>query len=45
MLIDVHAHLDCPQFDSDRDEVVERAEKEGVIVVNSGLGTTGIKKT
>jgi len=29
MLIDVHAHLDFPQFDPDRDEVIGRAEKRG----------------
>jgi len=45
MLIDVHAHLDFPQFDADRDEVIRRAKGEGVIIVNSGLGRTGIKKT
>ncbi len=45
MLIDVHAHLDYPQFDADRDAVVERANAEGVIIINSGLGTTGIRKT
>jgi TatD DNase family protein len=30
ILVDSHAHLDMPQFDSDIDDVVERAEKEGV---------------
>ncbi len=45
MLIDVHAHLDFPQFDADRDAVVERANAEDVIIINSGLGTTGIRKT
>jgi TatD DNase family protein len=30
MLIDSHAHLDMKQFDSDRDQVIERAESAGV---------------
>jgi TatD DNase family protein len=45
MLIDVHAHLDFSQYDADRDAVVERAREEDVIIINSGLGTTGIGKT
>jgi TatD DNase family protein len=30
MLIDSHAHLDMKQFDSDRDQVIERAKTAGV---------------
>ena len=45
MLVDVHAHLDFQQFDPDRDEVIERAKRRGVRIINSGLGTTGIRKT
>jgi len=30
MLIDTHAHLDMPEFDKDRDEVVKRAQEDGV---------------
>jgi len=45
MLIDVHAHLDFSQFNADRDGVIMRARDEGVIIINSGLGTAGIKKT
>jgi TatD DNase family protein len=30
MLIDSHAHLDVPQFDADRDEVIARAHAAGV---------------
>jgi TatD DNase family protein len=33
MLVDAHCHLDFPQFDSDRDEVVKRAA--GIAIVNS----------
>ncbi|MCM8798093.1 MAG: YchF/TatD family DNA exonuclease, partial [Candidatus Omnitrophica bacterium] len=30
MLIDTHCHLDFPDFDKDRDEVIERAKEKGV---------------
>jgi len=45
MLFDVHAHLDFPQFDADRDQIIGNARKAGICVINSGLGTDGIKKT
>lgn len=45
MLIDTHAHLDFPQFDNDRKEVVKRAKKAGIWIINSGLGPEGIEKT
>ncbi len=45
MLFDVHAHLDFPQFDSDREGVIERASREGIYVINSGIGPEGIEKT
>ncbi len=45
MLIDNHSHLDFPQFDSDRKEVIERAKKQGILIINSGLGPEGIEKT
>ena len=44
MLIDVHTHLDFPQFDSDRENVVERAAGEGILIINSGLGPEGIER-
>lgn len=45
MLIDVHAHLDFPQFNSDRDKIIEEARREDIIIINSGIGPSGIKKT
>jgi TatD DNase family protein len=45
MLIDVHAHLDFPQFDSDRKQVIENAKREGILIINSGIGPEGIEKT
>jgi TatD DNase family protein len=37
MLIDTHCHLDFPEFDSDRDEVVQRAREAGLVnIINVG---------
>ncbi len=37
MLIDSHAHLDMPEFDNDRDEVIKRARKAGIgYIINIG---------
>jgi TatD DNase family protein len=39
MIIDSHAHLDMPQFDSDRDAVIQRARTAGVdmlIIIGTG---------
>jgi len=44
MLIDVHTHLDFPQFDSDRGEVIRKASEEGILIINSGIGPEGIEK-
>ncbi|MBN1445358.1 MAG: TatD family hydrolase [Candidatus Omnitrophica bacterium] len=39
MYIDTHCHLNFPDFDGDRDEVVKEAERQGVAgVVNIGTG-------
>jgi TatD DNase family protein len=39
MLVDSHCHIDGEQFDSDRDEVVRRANEAGVgILLNVGTG-------
>jgi len=33
MLVDTHAHLNLPEYDSDRNDVVKRAEQAGVVAV------------
>lgn len=39
MFIDSHAHLDGPEFDADREEVLKRAQDAGVLtIVNVGTG-------
>jgi TatD DNase family protein len=47
MLVDSHAHLDMPQFDSDRDDVIQRARDAGVeLILTIGSGnpeTTSIE--
>ena len=45
MLIDVHSHIDFPQFEEDRAEIIKKAASEGIWIVNSGLGIEGGKKT
>ena len=45
-LIDTHAHLDFGQFDSDRDEVIERAFGSGVAsIVNVGTDGSSSRKS
>jgi len=36
MLVDVHCHLNFTDYDKDRDEVVKRAEKLDMVVIDSG---------
>jgi TatD DNase family protein len=43
-LIDTHAHLDFPEFDKTRAEVIKRAEKEEVGIINCFLEADGIPK-
>lgn len=44
-LVDVHCHLDMPEFDGDRERVIASARGKGVVaVVNSGLGVEGGRK-
>src|SRR5688500_6189076 len=33
MFVDSHAHIDGPEFDADRDEVIERARVSGVTTI------------
>lgn len=39
MFIDSHAHIDGPEYDADRDEVIQRARDAGVLaILNVGTG-------
>ena len=39
IIVDSHAHIDGPEFDADRDEMLERAQAGGVkIILNVGTG-------
>ena len=39
MFIDSHAHVDGPEFDADREEILKRAETAGVVtILNVGTG-------
>ncbi|MDD4893695.1 MAG: TatD family hydrolase [Candidatus Omnitrophica bacterium] len=45
MLVDTHCHLDFPDFDPDREEVIRRAETEGIgCIVNIGSSLEGSKR-
>jgi len=46
MLIDTHCHLDFPDFDRDRDEVIKRAQEKGVSrIINVGSSIAGSRKS
>lgn len=46
MLIDTHCHLDFPEFNPDRDEVIKRAKSQGIgYIVNIGSSLEGSKKS
>lgn len=46
MLIDTHAHLDSPKFDSDREEMIDRARAAGIdTIVNIGFNRETIPST
>jgi len=46
LLVDVHAHLDLNEFDSDLDEVIKRAETAGVkAIISNGLNPESNRKT
>ena len=39
MFVDSHAHIDGPEFDADREEILERAKAAGVsVILNVGTG-------
>ena len=45
-LIDTHCHLDFPEFDQNRDEVIDRAKKKGVYcAINVGSSIEGSRKS
>lgn len=42
MFIDTHAHLDFPDFDADREEVIRRSQEEGInSIINVGSSQKG----
>ena len=45
MFVDVHCHLNSKEFDKDRDEVVKRAQKLGMTIVDSGTCMKDNKKS
>lgn len=42
--IDIHCHLNFPEYDSDRDEVIARAHSEGIRIINVGTDIPMSKK-
>ncbi|MCM8795558.1 MAG: TatD family hydrolase [Candidatus Omnitrophica bacterium] len=46
MFIDTHCHLDFPEFDSDRNEVIQRAKAQGIdYIINVGSSLEGSRKS
>jgi len=46
MLVDTHCHLDFPEFDQDRDEVLSRAKAQGIAyMVNIGSSLKGSRRS
>jgi len=46
LLIDSHAHIDLPEFNKDRDQVLARARQQGVrAVINVGLDAESSRKS
>jgi len=46
MLVDTHCHLDFPEFDQDRDEVIKRANLSGIdYIINIGSSIEGSRKS
>jgi len=46
MLIDTHCHLDFPEFDADRKDVIKRAKLQGIdYIINIGSSLEGSKRS
>ncbi len=46
MLVDTHCHLDFPEYDTDRDQVIERAKSSGVeYIINVGSSIEGSRRS
>lgn len=46
MLADTHCHLDFPDFDNDRDQVIKRAQEAGIgYIINVGSSVEGSRKS
>ena len=46
MFIDTHCHLDFPEFDSDRDRVLEQARAAGIeAIINIGSSLQGSRRS
>jgi len=43
-LVDTHAHLDFPEFDTSREDVLARAKKADITIVNCLLNPEGLRK-
>jgi len=45
-LVDTHCHLDFPEFDQDRDQVIKRAKTEGIdYIINIGSSLSGSRRS
>ncbi|MFA5063030.1 MAG: TatD family hydrolase [Candidatus Omnitrophota bacterium] len=45
MLVDTHCHLDFPEYDQDRDEVISRAKEQGVgYIIDIGSSLEGSRR-
>lgn len=46
MFVDTHCHLDFPEFNRDRDEVIQRSKENGIdYIINIGSSLEGSKKS
>ena len=44
MFVDVHAHLNFPDYKNDIDEVIRRAQEKNVLIINVGTGRESSRK-